>query len=148
MEIVIKRFKDLDIKELYEILRAREAVFILEQECFYQDLDKKDYHAYHMCMIDEDKVAGYLRILDKGISFKEVSIGRVMVNSEYRGNDLANTLMKSAIDFIEHNMNESKIRISAQLYLKQFYERLGFKVESEEYMEDSIPHVEMLYCKK
>ncbi|WP_028829581.1 GNAT family N-acetyltransferase [Proteocatella sphenisci] len=148
MEIIIKRFKDLDIKELYEILRAREAVFVIEQECFYQDLDKKDYNAYHMYMIDDDKVAAYLRILDKGISFKEISIGRVMVDSEYRGNDLANTLMKSAIDFIEHNMNETKIRISAQLYLKDFYNRLGFEVESEEYIEDSIPHIEMLYCKK
>lgn len=148
MEIIIKRFKDLDIKELYEILRAREAVFVIEQECFYQDLDKKDYNAYHMYMIDDDKVAAYLRILDKVISFKEISIGRVMVDSEYRGNDLANTLMKSAIDFIEHNMNETKIRISAQLYLKEFYNRLGFEVESEEYIEDSIPHIEMLYCKK
>ena len=99
-------------------------------------------------MLDDDRVVGYIRILDRGISYDEVSIRRVMVDSQYRGNGLAGNLMKSAIDFIEHSMNERKIRISAQSYLTDFYKNLGFKIESEEYLEDLIPHIEMLYCKK
>ena len=148
MEIIIKRFRELTAKELYEILRARAQVFIIEQSCLYQDVDGKDYHANHLFMLDDDRVVGYLRILDRGISYDEVSIGRVMVDSQYRGNGLAGNLMKSAIDFIEHSMNERKIRISAQSYLTDFYKNLGFKIESEEYLEDLIPHIEMLYCKK
>ena len=148
MEIIIKRFRELTAKELYEILRARAQVFIIEQSCLYQDVDGKDYHAHHLFMLDDDRVVGYLRILDRGISYDEVSIGRVMVDSQYRGNGLAENLMKSAIDFIEHSMNERKIRISAQSYLTDFYKNLGFKIESEEYLEDLIPHIEMLYCKK
>ena len=148
MEIIIKRFRDLSARELYEILRARSQVFVIEQNCLYQDVDGKDYYAHHLFMLDDDRVVGYLRILDRGISYDEVSIGRVMVDSQYRGNGLAGNLMKSAIDFIEHSMNERKIRISAQSYLTDFYKNLGFKIESEEYLEDLIPHIEMLYCKK
>lgn len=148
MEIIIKRFRDLSARELYEILRARSQVFVIEQNCLYQDVDGKDYNAHHLFMLDDDRVVGYLRILDRGISYVEVSIGRVMVDSQYRGNGLAGNIMKSAIDFIEHSMNERKIRISAQSYLTDFYENLGFEIESEEYLEDSIPHIEMLYYKK
>ncbi|MGB5823006.1 MAG: GNAT family N-acetyltransferase [Proteocatella sp.] len=145
MEINLKKFKDLSVQELYEILRVRESVFILDQKCFYHDIDCKDMNAHHLFMQDENKVIAYLRILDKGVSYDEISIGRVMVDKEYRGNGLARKIMQNAIDFVVHNMNESKIRISAQEYLLDFYKSLGFKAETEVYMEDDIPHIEMIY---
>lgn len=145
MEMDLKKFKDLSVQELYEILRARESVFILEQKCFYQDIDYKDMKAHHLFVQDDSKVVAYLRILDKGISYDEISIGRVLVDKEYRGDGLAKKIMQKAIDFVENNMNETEIRISAQEYLLDFYKSLGFKAETEVYMEDDIPHIEMTY---
>lgn len=145
----MKKFNELNIEELYEILRIRNEVFILEQECPYQDCDYKDKHGYHLFSMDEGKIVSYLRILEKGISYNEISIGRVLVNKNYRGKTFAKEGMLKAIDFIENTLEESSIRISAQKYLVNFYKSFGFVEVSDTYLEDNIPHIEMLYtnCK-
>lgn len=140
----IKRFKDLTVEELYKILRLRSSVFIVEQECIYQDCDEKDLQAYHLFCIDNNKLIVTLRIIDKGVSYDEVSIGRVAVDKEYRRNNLGRKSMEKAISFIKETYGETDVRISAQVYIKDFYKSLGFKEISQEYLEDNIPHIEMI----
>ena len=145
MKWKIKTFNELTTTELYEILRIRAEVFVVEQSCVYQDLDLKDKKAYHLFLEDNDEVVAYLRILEKDVSYPEISIGRVLVKEEYRGRGLARKLMQKAVSFIEEVLREKEIRISAQKYLLKFYKSLGFTVVSEVYLEDGIEHVEMLY---
>ena len=140
----IKRFEELTITELYEILRVRAEVFVVEQTCIYQDLDLKDKKAYHLFCEDNDEIVAYLRILDKNVSYSEIAIGRVLVTEMNRGKGLAREMMQRAISFIKEELNEMQIRISAQLYLKQFYESLGFLITSDVYLEDDIEHIEMV----
>lgn len=145
MEYNIKAFKELTTDEIYEIMRVRNEVFVVEQNCVYQDCDGKDKKSYHLYYMNNNKVLAYVRILEKGVSYNEVSIGRVLVSKEYRGKGLARDCMKRAIDFVKNNLKENTIRISAQEYLKGFYGSLGFKEVSEVYLEDNIPHIEMVY---
>ena len=145
VEWKIKRFEELTTTELYEILRVRAEVFVVEQTCIYQDLDEKDKRAYHLYCEENGKVKAYLRILDKGVSYSEISIGRVLTTENNRRKGLAREMMEKAIDFIGKELGENQIRISGQLYLQVFYESLGFQTVSEMYLEDDIPHVEMLY---
>ncbi|GAA0739021.1 GNAT family N-acetyltransferase [Clostridium oceanicum] len=145
MNFIIKKFNDLTLEELYSILKARNKVFIEEQNCPYMDLDSLDQNSYHLFLKEKNEVIAYLRILKKGLSFKEISIGRVLVLKEYRKKGLAYKMVLKAISFIEKNLNEKEIRISAQEYIKSFYKGLGFKEVSEVYLEDNIPHIEMLY---
>ena len=147
MKIVVKRFSDLTNIELYEILKLRNEVFIVEQNCAYQDCDNKDFKSYHILSYDNENMVAYLRILEKGVSYDEVSIGRVLVRKNYRGEGIARRNMLYAMSFIEDNLKEGRIRISAQQYLLEFYKSLGFKVVSDSYLEDNIPHVEMLFEK-
>ncbi|NFD28731.1 GNAT family N-acetyltransferase [Clostridium botulinum] len=147
MEWKLKKFKELSVEEMYEILRVRDQVFIVEQECPYQDIDSKDKNAYHLFAHDNDAIIAYLRILEKSVSYDEISIGRVLISKDYRGKGLARELMLKAIEFIENNMNEKEIKISAQAYLLDFYRSLGFNEVSEVYLEDNIPHIDMLYKK-
>jgi len=141
---MIKEFKELIHHELYDILALRNEVFIVEQNCPYLDIDHKDKDALHLMIYDRELVA-YLRILDKNVSYDEVSIGRVLVKESHRGQKLGQKIMIEAIEYIKDVMKEDKIRISAQAYLKSFYESLGFKCVSDIYLEDDIPHIEMLY---
>ena len=141
----IKRFEELNTAELYEILRVRAEVFVVEQTCVYQDLDLKDKKAYHLFLEENQEILAYLRILDKEVSYPEISIGRVLTTEVNRRKGIAREMMRKAITFITEELEEKKIRISAQLYLKEFYESLGFVQVSEMYLEDEIPHVEMLY---
>lgn len=141
----IKSFCELSTKELYQILKLRNEVFVVEQACVYQDCDGKDLHAWHFLIKEAGQLRGYLRVLPKGLTFDEVSIGRVVVDPSARGRGLAKKMMQDAIAFIKHDLHENKIRISAQAYLQTFYEDLGFTVASEVYLEDDIPHMEMLY---
>ncbi len=147
MEIKIKKFNELTTEELYKILRVRNEVFVVEQTCIYQDCDNKDYNSYHLYVEEGNEVVGYLRIVNKGISYDEMSIGRVLVKENYRNKGLSRKIMLEAIKFIEEKLNFTEIRISGQVYIKGFYESLGFKQVSEEYLEDDIPHVEMVYKK-
>ncbi|MBO0575017.1 GNAT family N-acetyltransferase [Clostridium botulinum] len=147
MSFKIKKFNELSVEEIYEILKIRNEVFIVEQECPYEDCDGKDKNAYHLFYMKEGKVISYLRILEKGLSYDEISIGRVLVNKDYRGKGLARKSILQAIYFIQNNLKENSIRISAQHYLMNFYKSLGFKSVSEVYLEDNIPHIEMLYRK-
>jgi len=141
----IKKFQDLKIEELYSILKVRNEVFIVEQQCAYKDCDEKDKNAYHLFLEDNDEIYAYLRILNKGVSYDEISIGRVLVAQRHRGKGISREMMARSLDFIENNLHEKDIRISAQSYLINFYRSLGFKEVSEEYLEDNIPHIEMLY---
>ena len=141
----IKRFEEMTTTELYEILRVRSEVFVVEQTCIYQDLDLKDKKAYHLFCENNGEIAAYLRILDKGVSYPEISIGRVLTRETNRRIGLAREMMQKAISFVEEELSEMQIRISAQLYLKKFYESLGFSVTSDIYLEDDIEHIEMVY---
>lgn len=145
MDWKIKKFDELTVKELYEILKVRAEVFVVEQECVYQDLDSKDENAYHLFGEEQGEVVGYLRILPKGIAYQEAAIGRVLTKRTYRKKGLSLEMVKRAIDYILDDIGEDAIRISAQAYLLKFYEGFGFEKTSEVYLEDGIEHIEMLY---
>lgn len=146
MEWNLKRFDELSPLEVYKILRLRNEVFIVEQECPYQDIDDKDKYGYHLFAKDGNgEIYAYLRILDRGQTFDEISIGRVIIRKDKRGEGLAGQMMLKAIKFIENELEEHKIRIEAQAHLKKFYGGVGFQPCSEVYLEDGIPHIEMVY---
>jgi len=144
----IKKFNELTSDEIYKILKSRNEVFIVEQKCAFQDCDNKDQNSYHLFIEDNENIAAYLRILEKGISYNEISIGRLLVVKEYRKKGIARDMMLKAIDYIQNNLNEQLIRISAQSYLVDFYKSIGFEEVSDIYYDDNIPHVEMLHTKK
>ncbi|MBK5241716.1 GNAT family N-acetyltransferase [Clostridium sp.] len=145
MNWIIKKFNELSSDELYEILKLRSEVFVVEQECIYEDCDGKDKKSYHLFAEQNGEILVYLRILEKGVSYNEISIGRVLANKRYRGRGFAKQMMIRAIEFIEHYLKENEIRISGQEYLLDFYTSFGFVKVSESYLEDDIPHIEMLY---
>lgn len=145
MKWEVKKFNELTGQEVYEILKLRSEVFVVEQQCIYEDCDDKDKEAYHLFGEESGKIVAYLRILEKGISYNEISIGRVLTNKTHRGKGLGKQMMLKAIEFIEKQLCEIVIRISAQQYLLNFYSNLGFVKVSEVYLEDDIPHIEMLY---
>lgn len=145
MEYKIKAFEELNTRELYSILRLRSEIFVVEQNCVYQDLDNKDLSGYHLMAIDNNELVAYLRVLPKGVSYKEISIGRFVVRKDYRRKNLGLELLNKALRFIEEDLKEKEVRISAQVYVKELYKKAGFIEASEEYLEDNIPHVEMLY---
>ena len=147
MEIIIKKFKELELKELYQILKIRAEVFVVEQNCPYLDPDDKDYFSEHLMIVEDKEIMAYARLVKPGVSYDESSIGRVLVGKKHRKKNLGKKLMEQAINHITTNWKEHKIRISAQAYLLKFYEEAGFKAISEEYLEDDIPHVEMLFEK-
>ena len=136
-----KTFNDLTTLELYNILQLRNEVFVVEQNCVYQDLDEKDKQAIHLFYEEDNIVIAYLRILPSGVSYQDSpSIGRVVVKDNARGRGLAKKIMKEAIDYIYNNLGDSTIKISAQEYLTKFYTSLGFCINGEGYLEDDIPH--------
>tara|TARA_R110000868_G_scaffold96341_5_gene265046 strand:- start:4043 stop:4483 length:441 start_codon:yes stop_codon:yes gene_type:complete len=144
MTIIVKNFNELNTVELYDILQLRSEVFVVEQDCVYQDLDGKDQKALHVIGLKDQKVVAYTRIFKSGDYFNEASIGRVVVRSSERKYGYGNILMVASINAIFEHYNETKIRISAQKYLLKFYKSLGFKEEGEEYLEDGIPHMNMI----
>ncbi|WP_298117661.1 GNAT family N-acetyltransferase [Flavobacterium sp.] len=139
----IKRFNELSTAELYSLLQLRSLVFVVEQNCVYQDIDGKDEKALHLLGEFQGKIVAYARLFNKADYFENASIGRVIVHLDYRDKKFGHDLMKNAIEGIEKYFGESKITISAQLYLKKFYETNGFIQTSEMYLEDDIPHIEM-----
>jgi ElaA protein len=143
MEIIVKHFKELTLDELYEILKIRAEVFVVEQNCAYQDLDDIDQDCYHVYMLEEDKMVGYLRVIDKEKRLDEVSLGRVI--SLKRRCGVGTALMKAGIAVAKEKYGATKVKIGAQLYAKPFYEQVGFCQISGEYLEDGIPHIYMIY---
>ncbi|WGL16811.1 GNAT family N-acetyltransferase [Microbulbifer bruguierae] len=141
-------FDQLTPSELYEILRVRQEVFTVEQDCPYQDADGKDQHAWHLVCWDSDTSSptalAYLRVVFPGKKYPEPSIGRVLTSKAVRGTGIGKALMECAIEHTQREYPGAPIRISAQLYLKKFYGDLGFKQVSQPYDEDGIPHIEML----
>jgi len=139
----IKPFESLSVNELYAILKLRSEIFVVEQNCVYLDLDGKDKLALHLFGEFQGKIVAYSRLFKPGISFDNASIGRVVVDANYRDRKWGHNLMREAIAGIQLHFGESKITIGAQLYLKKFYESHGFVQTSEMYLEDDIPHIEM-----
>ena len=142
--IFIKSFYDLTKDELYNILRLRSEVFIVEQNCVYQDIDQKDQSALHVFFKKNNQIIAYTRIFKPNDYFKYSSIGRVVVIKSKRGSKIGSQIMNFSIKKIEEIFNEKKIKISAQKYLINFYEKLGFSVIGDEYLEDGIPHIAMI----
>jgi ElaA protein len=140
----VKTFEELTAAELYTILQLRSEVFVIEQDCIYQDMDDYDQKAFHLMGKDDNTLLAYARIFAVGIKYREASIGRVVTHSSARNTGLGKELMKEAIQFCWTNFPQANIRISAQCYLEKFYQNLGFKIVSEVYQEDGIDHQKML----
>ena len=147
MEWSIKHFSQLTNLEVYEIAQLRIDVFIVEQQIIASDCDNKDLDAYHLQIRQDNKLVGYLRILDKGVSYPSYSIGRVIIHESARRQKLGEKMIEAAIQFIEDKWDGDCITISAQAHLTSFYERNGFKIISEPYIEDGIPHIKMQWKK-
>lgn len=140
----IKQFNSLSLQELYDIMNLRQEVFIVEQNAPYIDADYKDQKAWHVMAYSNDKLVAYARIIEAGISYDEPSIGRVVNSPLFRKTGLGRLLMDKSIEVMEQKYQTSKCRISAQTYLVTFYSTYGFKVCSEEYLEDGLPHYQMV----
>lgn len=143
VQIKLKKFNELNNHELYEILRLRSEIFVVEQNCVYLDLDDLDQQAFHLFAKENNQIIAYVRLLKPGQRFPEASIGRVVTKKDNRNRGISTTLLKKAIGVITNEWQYPKITLSAQMYLQKFYENLGFVVVSDEYLEDGIPHIEM-----
>lgn len=141
MERVIKHFSELTLEELYEILRARIDVFVVEQKCPYPEIDGKDLDAYHIFMRDENRIAAYLRVLKSGVSFDVPALGRIITTR--RGEGLGAEIVREGIKFVKEKLAAAEIKIEAQTYAHGFYEKLGFRQCSEPFMDDGIEHIVM-----
>lgn len=139
MELVVKTFDELNTHELYEILRVRAAVFVVEQECVYQDVDGIDLQAVHAFLRDEEGIQAYLRVFEKDAHTAQM--GRMLTVE--RGAGLGGQLLKEGIRIARDVLKKDTLCIEAQCYATGFYEREGFRVISEEFLEDGIPHVKM-----
>ena len=142
--IVAKTFYELNNQELYQILRLRSEVFVVEQDCVYQDLDNKDQISIHIFLMEKDETVAYTRIFKSGDYYKNPSIGRVVVSKKNRGKELGKKIMIYSIEYINKNLKGEKIELSAQTYLDKFYKDLGFYKTGEDYLEDGIPHQRMI----
>ena len=144
MNVVIKKFNDLSTLELYEILQLRSEVFVVEQDCVYQDIDGNDQKALHIIGTIENKIIAYTRCFRPGDYFREASIGRVVVKESQRKFKRGNQIMNNSIKAIKDHYKTNTIKISAQCYLNKFYTNLQFKPIGEKYLEDGIPHIYMI----
>lgn len=144
IEWTCKYFNALTPYELYDIMQLRNEVFVVEQNCVFQDADNKDRKCYHLMGRVKDKLVAYARLVPAGISYKHVSIGRVVTSVGYRNKGAGKALMNTALDQCKFLFDKQDIEIGAQLYLKKFYESLGFKQIGDVYDEDGIPHIMMI----
>lgn len=145
--IICKKFNELTLEELYEILKLRSEVFVVEQNCIYNDIDGKDLTSSHIMIKENGKIKAYLRALQPGVSYEDASLGRVLVSPDARGKGYAKVIVTKGVEYILNNFNTTKITIGAQEYLKNFYSEIGFKPISEVYDEDGIPHLDMTFEK-
>ena len=148
LKTVVKSFEQLDTTELYNLLQLRSEVFVVEQDCVYQDMDGKDQKALHVLGYHNNILTAYTRIFPPGDYFEQASIGRVVVRESERQHRYGYDIMKASIEAVENYYNSSIIKISAQTYLKRFYNNLNFFEVGEEYLEDGIPHIAMIYKKE
>lgn len=139
-----KRFNELTAEEVYTILCVRQQVFVLEQECLYLDADGKDRQSFHLMGFKDEELVAYARIVEPGVSYSEVSIGRILSSDKVRGTGAGKELMEQALSQIAEHYGNVPIRISAQTYLLKFYQKFGFESTGKEYFEDEIPHTEMI----
>lgn len=144
MKWVLKKFEELTSQELYAIMQLRNEVFVVEQNCVYQDADNKDQSSYHFMGWRNDILVAYTRILPPGIAYTHPSIGRVVTSPAARGGGIGRELMQQSITQANKLFDNSPIKIGAQLYLQKFYTRLGFQKTSDVYLEDGIEHIEMI----
>ena len=144
MKIIVKRFKELSVEEIYQILKVRADVFIVEQKCIYKDIDGKDEKAIHVLGTENNEIIAYTRILQNDEQYNFPSISRVVVKKKNRGNKRGKKIMKETIKYIVEELKEKTIVLAAQKYLEKFYRELGFIAEGEEYLEDEIPHKKMI----
>lgn len=143
MKLFFRRFSDLTLEELLQILVLRSRVFVVEQKCPYQDPDHHDLNSFHLFLKEKERVIGYLRIIPLSPDFSSVAIGRVCLDSNYRQQKLGRDLFQFAVNHIDKQWHSQEICISAQKYLLDFYKSFGFKATSKVYDEDGIPHVDM-----
>ena len=141
MELIVKHFDELTTGELFEILKLRVAVFVVEQNCPYQEVDEKDRGAYHVWLQNDGGIRAYLRVLDRGVSFPEASIGRVIAVQRRQG--LGTRIVREGIRVAREKFGADAVTIEAQTYAAKLYENLGFCQTSEEFLEDGIPHIRM-----
>lgn len=139
-----KSFNDLSADQMYTILCVRQEVFVLEQECLYLDADGKDRKSLHLMGFDGEELVAYARIVEPGVSYSEVSMGRILTTKNARGTGAGIELMEEGLREIENRYGKVPVRISAQTYLLKFYQKFGFESTGKEYLEDEIPHTEML----
>ncbi len=144
MKFKVKKFSKLSINELYDLLQLRQQIFVLEQNCIYLDADGIDKKSLHLLGVVDKKIVAYARIIPVGISYTTPSIGRVVIDEKHRGKKYAYELMEKAIELAVSKMKAKKITISAQLYLKDFYEKLGFKTIGDVYLDCDLPHLKMI----
>ena len=144
MEVQVKTFGELDKEELYQALQLRAAIFVVEQECAYQDLDGKDHKALHVLGKENGELVAYTRIFGPGHYFDDASIGRVAVRRDFRGKGLGLEIMQASLEVAASRYPGASITLSAQQYLEAFYHDLGFRSIGETYLEDGIPHIRMV----
>lgn len=144
MEFVVKTFNELTTSEIYKILRLRSEVFVVEQDCVYQDIDNKDQKAFHVLGFKNEELIAYARIFNSGDYFNLPSIGRIIVKENQRKFKYGYSLVEASINYVQERFTEKDILISAQTYLTKFYNSLGFIQQGEAYLEDGIPHIKML----
>lgn len=145
-KFVCNKWSELDTDTLYKILALRQEIFVVEQNCPYLDADGKDQYGYHITTYDGDTLVAYTRILPRGVSYQAyASIGRVVIKESFRGRSLGYPLMQYSVDKCHALWANEKIKISAQAHLKGYYTKCGFEWTGEEYLEDDIPHIGMVY---
>ncbi len=144
MQIKVKTFQELSLEELYDVLALRSEVFVVEQDCVYQDIDGKDQKALHILGFKDEQLVAYTRCFNKGMYFEEASIGRVLVKEDQRKFGYGHVIFEASVKEIQSRFNTEKIKISAQKYLTKFYESHNFKQVGEGYLEDGIPHIAMI----
>ena len=143
MNLIIKHFNELTTTELVDIYKLRVAVFVVEQNCPYQEVDEDDKVSYHLWLEDEDGIEAYARVVPPGVKFEEASIGRIIAKKRRCG--LGTRIVKEAIKVAKDKFNEDTLKIEAQAYAKSLYEKCGFVRISQPFLEDGIPHIRMLY---
>jgi ElaA protein len=144
MNWILKKFESLTPHELYAILRLRSEVFVVEQNCVFQDMDNKDQECHHLLGWQEDHLTAYTRLVPPGLTYKEASIGRVVTSPSVRGSGAGKTLIEKSIDEVFTLYGKGPIKIGAQLYLKKFYNSFGFEQIGDVYDEDGIDHIKMI----